>query len=165
MTRLPSPARPVIALLVIAGLAACGGAPDIESGLDADPWVVRTDAELEAALREARAEAGRAGRRVLVDFVAPWCEDCREVIRLSHLPPARGVIEDRYVLVYVNVGRFDRHEALLRAHEVDRIATLVVLSPDGDRLARTTLEPVTGDRDRGLTAEDLAAWLRAPSDG
>lgn len=132
------------------------------SGLDADPWTVRTEDELDAQIAAALEEAGESDRRVLLDFVADWCEDCREVVRLSHLEPARGVIEEDYIVVYVEVGRFDRHRELIEAHEIDRIAALVVLDPSGARVARTTLEPITGSQ-RGLSAEDLARWLRDPS--
>ena len=33
--------------------------------------------------------------------------------------------------------------------------------PDGSRVARTTLEPLTG-AERGMRSEDLARWLRDP---
>lgn len=123
------------------------------------------DAALAARIEEARAQAAASERRVLLEFVADWCEDCREVVRLSHEEPARGLIEERYVVVYVEVGRFDRHRALITEHRVDRIATLVVLDPaTGARVGRTTLEPITGGQ-RGLTSAALADWLRAPTPG
>lgn len=153
--------RALVGLLVLLA-AACGEPPRRSAGVEADPWVVRTDEELDAAITAARASARSSGRRVLLDFVAEWCTDCRAVVEQSREEPARGVLEERYVVVYVNVGRFDRHRALLREHEVDRIATLVVLDPvSGRRVARTTLEPVTTGR--GLTSGELAAWLRAPT--
>ncbi len=131
------------------------------SGLDANHWIERDEAQLDAAIRDARREATESDRRVLLDFVAEWCTDCREVIRRSHEEPARSVNEESYVVVYVNVGRFDRHRALLREHGVDRIAALVLLDPEsGRRIAKTTLEPITTGR--GLTSEELASWLRAP---
>jgi thiol:disulfide interchange protein len=144
-------------------LAACSGEPErAPSGLDADPFAPMSEAALEARIREARRQARASGRRVLLDFVADWCEDCREVVRLSREEPARSVLEARYVVVYVEVGRFDRHRALIDAHGVDRIATLVVLDPEsGERVAKTTLEPISGG-ERGLTAAQLAAWLRHP---
>ncbi len=132
------------------------------SGINANPWVLRSDAELDAAIVDAREQARASERRVLLDFVADWCADCREVVRLSHRDPARSVIEERYVVLYVHVGRFDRHRRLLREHGIERIATLVVLDPEsGRRIARTTLEPISDHS--GLSSEELAAWLRDPS--
>lgn len=133
------------------------------SGLDADPFVPMSEAALAARIDEARRQARDSDRMVLLEFIADWCEDCREVVRLSHRGSARRVIEERYVVVYVEVGRFDRHRALIEEHLVDRIATLVVLDPEtGERVAKTTLEPITG-QERGLTSASLAAWLRDPS--
>ncbi|MFK7992065.1 MAG: thioredoxin domain-containing protein [Sandaracinaceae bacterium] len=121
------------------------------------------EASLDARIVEARRQASASDRRVLLDFVADWCTDCREVVRLSHLEPARQTIEERYVVVYVEVGRFDRHRAWIERFEIDRIATLVVLNPEsGERVAQRTLEPLTGEQ-RGMTAEALAAWLEDPS--
>ncbi len=157
----------VTALCLVIGLSACGPSePErsrAPSGIEADPFVPVSDEALAAQIGEARREASASGRRVLLEFVADWCEDCREVVRLSHLEPARSVLEARYIVVYVEVGRFDRHRALLREHRIDRIAALVVLDPDtGARVAKRTLEPIQGE-DRGLTSEALAAWLRSPS--
>ena len=156
--------RALTLVFLCLSLGACGeDAPRAPSGLDADPWVAVADDALDARIDEARREAGASGRRVLLDFVADWCTDCREVVRLSHLEPARSVIEERYVVVYVEVGRFDRHRAWIDRFGIDRIATLVVLDPEsGERAAQTTLEPLTGAQ-RGLTSEQLAAWLRAPT--
>jgi len=122
-----------------------------------------TEEALTARIAAARREASASGKRVLLEFLADWCTDCREVVRLSQEQPARGVLEERYVVVYVEVGRFDRHRALIAEHGVERIVTLVVLDAEtGQRVARTTLEPITGGQ-RGLTSAQLASWLRNPS--
>jgi thiol:disulfide interchange protein len=151
-----------LSMALALSLASCGEDGSARSGAEADPFVVRTDAELDLAITEARARARSSGRKVLLDLVADWCSDCREVVRVSREEPARSVLEERYVVLYVDVGRFDRHRALLREHEVDRIATLIVLDPEtGRRIARTTLEPISTGQ--GLTPEALAAWLREPT--
>jgi thioredoxin 1 len=153
--------RPLLPLLALV-LIACGEPAPPAAGAPTDPWRVRTDAELDADLAAARERARSSGRRVLLDFVAEWCSDCREVVAKSAEQPARGVLTERYEVVYVNVGRFDRHRALIAEHGVDRIATLVVLDPQtGRRVARTTLEPISTGR--GLTSEELARWLRDPT--
>ena len=161
-----------LALSALLLAASCGGEDEpaapatvADVGLDADPFAVVSDAALTARLAHTRARAAEADRRVLLLFVADWCEDCHEVVRLARQGEARRVIEERYVVVYVDIGRRDRHVALLDAHAIDRIAALVVLDPaTGERVAKTTLEPITGVQ-RGLTSADLARWLRAPSDG
>ncbi|MEC7523487.1 MAG: thioredoxin family protein [Myxococcota bacterium] len=160
--------RPPLALVFTTvatalALLGCGDTRRAPSGLDVDPWLPKTEEELDARILEARAQARESDRQVLLDFIADWCEDCREVVRLSKRHPARGVIEEKYVVVYVEVGRFDRHRHLIERYAIDRIATLVVLDPEsGERVAQTTLEPITGGQ-RGLTSAQLAAWLRDPS--
>ena len=158
--------RQLSLVLLCAAAIGCGESEPARapSGLDADPWAPVSDSALAARITRAREDASASGRRVLLDFVADWCGDCREVVRLSHESPARDVIEERYIVIYVEVGRFDRHRALIAEHGVDRIATLVVLDPEsGERIAKRTLEPIHGEQ-RGFTSAALAAWLREPTD-
>ncbi len=149
----------VLAVLFALG---CSRSTPVPAAPPADPWRQVSDAALTRELHAALARAKALDQDVLLDFVAPWCEDCREVVRVSHLEPARKVLSERYVTVYVNVGRFDRHRALMKEHAIDRIATLIVLDPDGHRVAKTTLEPISGHHP--LSPEALAAWLRHPRD-
>lgn len=127
-----------------------------------DVWRLRSDHVLRTDIQRALATARERDTQVLLEFGADWCPDCNEVARLLAESPAKEVAESGYEVVYVHVGRFDRHEELLERYRVERIATLVVLSNDGRRVAQTTLEPIS-DRS-GLTSEALAQWLRNPRD-
>ena len=131
-----------------------GPAPDV--------WQLRSDHVLRTEIQRALANARERDTKVLLEFGADWCPDCNEVARLLGEAPAKDVAESDYEVVYIHVGRFDRHEDLLERYRVERIATLVVLSNDGRRVAPTTLEPIS-DRS-GLTADALAQWLRNPRD-
>lgn len=158
-------------------LVACGTADsEVERGSESDQqpeehvargpapdvWRLRSDHVLRTDIQRALANARERDTQVLLEFGADWCPDCNEVARLLHESPAKDVAESKYEVVYVHVGRFDRHEDLLQRYRVESIATLVVLSNDGRRVAQTTLEPIS-DRS-GLTSEALAAWLREPRD-
>lgn len=148
------------ALIVLVALAlACDRARAPEA--PSDPWALRSDAALDAELAAARARARREGRRVLLEFVAPWCVDCREMTRIEETPPARDVLARRYVRVRVNVGAFDRHVELLRRYGITRIAHYVVLDPDSERpVAQTTVEPISNRAP--MSSARWAAWLEAP---
>ena len=155
--------RCVSALIAVLFVAACkpaGGSGSVTDAPMEDPFAERSDAEVSAAIAAAKDRARSEGKRVLLEFVAPWCTDCREVTRLSRLEPAASVLREKYVVVPVNVGRFDRNKALLREHGVKEIAALVVLDAEGKTIAKTTLEPIT--KKQGLTPEELAVWLRSP---
>lgn len=121
-----------------------------------------SDAQLGAELDAAYALAKSEEKHVLLDFVASWCHDCVEVLKVAGKPPASDVISERYVYIPVNVGDFDRAEALRKKFKIKRIATLVVLDAGGNRIAQSTLEPLS--KKKVLTPEALAEWLRAPTD-
>ena len=148
--------------LVLLSLVGCEDEPEPAT---APPrtYVTMSDAELAAALDTARASARENDRRVLLDFGADWCPDCREVLRLAHEPTVASLLAEDYETVVIDVGRFDQHTELLQRYGIERIATLVVLEPSGQKVAQTTLEPITGAAE-GLTGEVLAGWLRNPTE-
>ena len=164
MGRWPVPA--LVAMLFVTGCddgedASATRSPTAATA-ELDPWRDVTDEQLAQEIEAAKRRAAAADKRVLLDFVATWCDDCREVVRVSKLEPAASVLRERYEYVPVNVGNWDRAESLRQRYQIRRIAALVVLEPDGTRVAQTTLEPVS--RGVALTPQDLAAWLRDPRD-
>lgn len=150
----------VLALSIGLAGAACNKSAPLQED-SAEVFRERSDDEVNAMLAGAKQRARREGKLVLLEFVAPWCTDCREVAKVAAREPARSVLREKYVLVPVNVGRFDRHKALLQEHQIKVIAAFVVIDPDGNPVAKTTLEPIT-TKD-ALTPEELADWLRAPT--
>jgi thiol:disulfide interchange protein len=107
----------------------------------------------------AQACALEHGRRLLLEFVAPWCDDCREMARLEATPAVAQALKRRYERVRINVGKWDRHEALRDRFGVRALATYIVIEPkSSDVLAKTTLEPITKPGAK-LTADDWRAWL------
>jgi len=148
--------------LALLFVAACDHDPE-PAAAPPETYVTMTDAELSAALEAAKVSARANDRRILLDFGADWCSDCREVLRLAHEPAVAALLADQYETIVIDVGRFDRHTELLEHYGIDHIATLVVLDANGDRIAQTTLEPISGEAS-GLTDARLASWLRNPTD-
>ena len=64
------------------------------------PDVSRANADIEAALKEAKA----GHKRVLVDFGGNWCTDCKVLDINFHNPTNEALLKEHYVLVHVNVG-------------------------------------------------------------
>lgn len=140
--------------------------PSAATGADAlPPYEVpeRTDLELSEATRSACLQAEREDKPLLLEFSAEWCSDCRGLARLKQEPRLEEAVA-RYVELGVNVGRFDRHPALLRSFGVSAIAHWAVVAPDDcslpvymwRRVASRTLEPETG---APVRSEELADWL------
>ena len=122
-------------------------------------WDETTEAEVLDAMSEAKACAAEQGRRLLLEFVAPWCDDCQEMAKLDETPAVAETLRKRFERVRVNVGKWDRHEALRESFGVRALATYIVIEPKTSKqLARTTLEPITKPGKK-LTAEDWRRWL------
>jgi hypothetical protein len=124
-------------------------------------WDETTEAEVLDAIASAKACAAKHHRRLLLEFVAPWCADCQEMSKLDETPAVAATLRQRFERVRINVGKWDRHEALLHNFEVRALATYIVIDPKTSKLlAKTTLEPITR-KGKKLTAEQWARWLQA----
>lgn len=159
-----------LALLAMSG--GCGGCESdgatpgdagavVDAGPRLNPWPVHSEESLAILLGAAQTRAAQLDQRVLLVFLGFGDADSEAVVRALDHAPARAVLAQRYVPVYVNVGRDGLgHTRLRHAHDVRKLATLVVLEATGRRVARTTFSPVTDGQPLSSTA--LAAWLSAP---
>jgi thiol-disulfide isomerase/thioredoxin len=122
-------------------------------------WDETTESQALEAISVAKACAAQHGRRLLLEFVAPWCKDCREMARLDETPIVTQQLRSRFERVRINVGQWDRHEGLRRSYEVRALATYVVINPKTSQLlVKTTLEPIT-KKGKKLTPAQWASWL------
>jgi thiol-disulfide isomerase/thioredoxin len=124
-------------------------------------WDETSEGEVLDAISRAKSCAAEHGRRLLLEFVAPWCADCQEMAKLDETALVAETLRRRFERVRVNVGKWDRHEALRNSFDVHALATYIVIDPKTSRLlAKTTLEPIT-KRGQKLSAEQWASWLEA----
>ena len=122
-------------------------------------WDETTEGEVLDAISAAKACAAEHGRRLLLEFVAPWCADCQEMAKLDETPEVTATMQRRFERVRVNVGKWDRHEALRTSFDVHALATYIVIDPKTSKpLTKTTLEPIT-KKGQKLSARDWAQWL------
>lgn len=125
-------------------------------------WDETSEAQVLEAISAAKRCAAEHERRLLLEFVAPWCQDCREMAKLDATETVDKVLRERFERVRINVGKWDRHEALRNNYGVKALATYIVIDPKTSRvLVQTTLEPITKKRGKRLTAADWATWLQA----
>jgi thiol:disulfide interchange protein len=84
---------------------------------------------------------------LMVEFGANWCEDCVALARNLEQGETRDYFEKHFVILKVDVGRFDRNLDLAKSIGVDLdkgIPTAVFFAPDGNKVGATNkgeLEP------------------------
>ena len=88
-----------------------------------------------AALNQALAAAQAQHKNVLVVFGANWCPDCRALDHKMSAGSLATLVDKRFVLLKVDVGRFNRNTDLAAQMGVPLkkgIPAVAVLSPDGE---------------------------------
>ena len=86
--------------------------------------------EIHAALMKARQEH----KRVILDFGGNWCPDCHVLDTYFHQSPNDKLLADNYILVDVNIGRYDMNTDVAEKYGVPLkkgVPAVAVLSPDG----------------------------------
>lgn len=91
----------------------------------------------DAAVASALRTAERDNKRVLIEWTADWCGWCKKLDACfkSERPIAK-MLKDEYVIVHVNVGRFDTNLELAKRFDAQfkqqGIPYLTVLTADGE---------------------------------
>jgi thiol:disulfide interchange protein len=114
-----------------------------------------------AAMPVSRSAARASGKRVLIDFGADWCPDCRVLDQLYTSPSVAPILARDYVLVHIDVGHFDKNMDLSRHYGRAAnigIPALVVLGGD-DRMFISTSDGSFADA-RTKKPSQVAAFLR-----
>jgi len=71
-------------------------------------------AEIHHALMLAR----REHKRVILDFGGNWCPDCKVLDYYFHQPPNAALLAHNFILVDVNIGRFDKNVDLAKKYGI-----------------------------------------------
>ena len=119
-------------------------------------------ADARAAIELARAQA-TAGRRVLIVFGANWCGDCRVLDTAMKQGRLKELVEAKFVMVKVDVGRFDRNVDIAQRYGVPLkkgIPTVAVLAADGSASFVTSGGELADARSMGEDA--LLAFFDRP---
>jgi thioredoxin 1 len=90
--------------------------------------------QAEADIAAALTRAGREKKRVLLDFGGNWCGDCQVLEMYFHDAANAPLLDSNYVLVPVNIGRFNENLEIAARYGVplDKgVPALAVLGPDG----------------------------------
>ena len=75
-------------------------------------------ADAHAEIRDALARAAREHKRVLLDFGGNWCGDCQVLDIYFHREPNADLLAKNYILVDVNVGKYDKNLDLAKQYDI-----------------------------------------------
>ena len=142
MPALPKPialAAFAAALLLSGGPLGCRQTP-VETPATEEPGqavIYPEGAQAEKDIASALAKAAKEKKRVLIDFGCNWCGDCQVLEIYFHDPANRGLLEQNFVLVPVNIGRYDENMDIAARYVVPvskGVPALAVLDASGQLL-------------------------------
>lgn len=113
-----------------------------------------------AALAAAKAQAKDSKRAVMLVFGADWCKDCRVLESEMAKPELAGQLASGYLIVKVNVDRFDRNTDIAERYGVPLkkgIPAVAVISPNDKVLAATTAGELASAR--SMSSEGISGFL------
>ena len=124
------------------------------------PYDERANAGRDVARAKARAKAQH--KLLLVDLGGNWCGDCRILTATMDRPELKRFLDKRYVVVLVDVGRFDKnlqgpaHWGIIE--RLEGVPAILVIDPKTDRLLNPGVVSDIQDA-RHMTPQALADWL------
>jgi thiol:disulfide interchange protein len=126
------------------------------------PYDPTADARQDIVAAKARAAAD--GKMVMITFGANWCPDCLTLHKNLEAPGTREYAREKFEMVNVDVGEFDKNAAVARelGVTVNGIPLAVFFSSDGRPICDTQsgeLEP-----SRHYTSRQILDFLREVAD-
>jgi thiol-disulfide isomerase/thioredoxin len=123
------------------------------------PYDEKADAD--AAVAAAFAKAKASHKRVLLDLGGNWCPDCIILANFLQLPEIKSFAARHYVVVAVDVGRFDKNlQVPARFGYTTRlkgVPTVLIAEPEGTLVNGSDVFAFTDARH--MTPQALADYL------
>jgi thiol-disulfide isomerase/thioredoxin len=126
------------------------------------PYPYDEAANADAVVAKAKAQARAEHKLLIIDLGGNWCGDCRVLAGTMEQPDLKTFVDKHYVVVTVNVGRFDTN-LQIPAHygitkRMDGVPSLLVVDPKTDKLLDEGHTAALADA-RHMTPQALADWL------
>jgi thiol-disulfide isomerase/thioredoxin len=116
------------------------------------------DAAVDAALAKARAEHKRA----FIDLGGNWCGDCRVLAGLMELPEVEAFLDAHYVVVAVDVGRFNKNLQVPArwgiTKRLEGVPAVLIVDPVTDRLLDEDHIAALADA-RHMDPQSITDWI------
>jgi hypothetical protein len=126
------------------------------------PYDEKADANkaVDAALAKAKAEHKRA----FIDLGGNWCGDCRVLSGLMELPEVKTFVDAHYVVVLVDVGRFNRNLqiparwGMVQALKDGGAPTVLIVDPSTNKVVDEGHTGALEDA-RHMTPQSIMDWI------
>ena len=119
-------------------------------------------ANADAQVATARARAVRTGKRLLIDLGGNWCLDCRLLAGTIDLPEMKRFVDRHFVVVTVDIGRFDKNGQIATGYGVKGrlkgVPAVLIVDPRRNVLLNAGHETELADA-RSMGPQALADWL------
>jgi len=106
-----------------------------------NPQLYKADANAVQDIRRALTAAGKQHKNVLLDFGGNWCIECHILENAFHQPRIAPLLNDNYLVVRVDVGKYDKNLDLAKKYHVNLekgVPSLAVLDSLGKVLYGTS---------------------------
>jgi thiol-disulfide isomerase/thioredoxin len=163
-------ARSIVFLLAVfaAGVAAAATAPQAPrvsvtslAGLSVPDAPYDESANADAAVARALAAAKAVHKRVLIDLGGNWCADCRILAGIMQLPEMKRFLGDHYVVVLVDVGRFNKNLQVPArfgiTQRIEGVPAVLIARPGGALVNKDHIFAL--DDARSMAPQAIADWL------
>jgi thiol-disulfide isomerase/thioredoxin len=119
------------------------------------------NANADAAVANAFARAKAERKRVLIDLGGNWCADCRILAGVMELPEVQQFLDAHYIVVSVDVGRFNRNLQIPArfgiTQRLEGVPSVLIATPDGTLLDGGHIAALADAR--SMTPQAIADWL------
>jgi thiol-disulfide isomerase/thioredoxin len=126
------------------------------------PYPYDEAADADAQLAKARALAKAKHKLLMVDFGGNWCGDCRVLAGTIDLPSVQAFMKRHYVLVSIDVGRFNKNLQIPAHYGFSKrligVPTVLIVDPKTDDVLNRDDVFALSDA-RSMSPQALADWL------
>lgn len=152
-------ATPVLSAPVTAPKLAANNYGNLPSPL---PLPYNETANADAQVAAARNRALKTHKRLLIDLGGNWCLDCRLLAGTMDLPEMQRFVADHFVVVTVDIGRFDKNGQIPARYGIKGrlkgVPAVLVVDPKTNKLLNAGKETELADA-RSMGPQALADWL------
>lgn len=144
----------IAALVAPAGLQAQMAPPFVKKNIYSDTADPKVD--IAAAIRQAKA----GHKRIILDFGGNWCGDCQVLDIYMRESPNAELLEKYFIVVHVDIGRFDRNVDIAEKYKVPikkGVPALAVLDSAGRLLYSQANKEF--ENMRNMRSSDVTAFL------